>query len=284
MRFRRPFILCALTGMSLLMSGCGRMNAFVMNDLGHRNYKAGNYSAAQRYFQMASFDNPDSADYIHNLATAMRKQGQNAQAETLFRQAINKDPMHQPSYHGLASVLKDQGRAPEAKDVLAMWAETQPYIAEPQIELAWLNRETGNLGESEENLRQALKIEPTNSTALAHLGQVYQDQGRGNEALAMYRRSLYQNWYQPQVQSRVATLGTTGAPGWAPTQTFAAQPGPVIVQQPTATQAVTLMPPIPTGATASSASQPVQLGAPITSADPAHSDERVGLTPVVEAR
>jgi len=69
-----------------------------------------------------------------------------------------------------------------------------------------MNRETGNHSAAEDNLRQALKVEPSNATALAHLGQVYDDQGRSSEAVAMYRRSLYQDWNQHDVKGRVASL------------------------------------------------------------------------------
>ena len=301
---------CAIvTSLASLLAGCGASNGFVHNTMGTRNFKNGNYAEASRYFKMAAADNPRKPAYLHNVASAMWKEGNTAGAEQVYRQVLDLDPMHQPSYHSLAKLLKEQGRVGEAHDLMTAWAETQPYIPEPQIELAWLNREMGNSAASEENLRQALKIDPANSTALAHLGQVYQDQGRSSEAVAMYRRSLYQNWYQPDVKSRVATLGgtTTGmsvsqpatqvaqmpafvggqpvsAGNWTSTcssctasqPTFAAQPtmafGQPVSPQPTFTRT----PPI-----IMHQAQPSLAG--IGNADPAHADQRFSALPTVTA-
>lgn len=204
MRMHGPIlsVLC----LCVLATGCSRSNGFLHNDLGQRAFKKGNNAAAARHFRMAAMDAPHNANYSHNLGVAMLKQGQPGEAEQLFRHALEIDPMHQPSYHSLSSLLKEQNRHGEAQEMLITWAETQPYLAEPHIELAWMNRETGNHAQAEENLRQALRVEPSNATALAHLGQVYDDQGRPSEAVAMYRRSLYQDWNQHDVKGRVATL------------------------------------------------------------------------------
>lgn len=215
--------LCAVT------AGCNRTSGFLHNDLGQRQFKKGNHAEAARYFRMAAADAPDNANYAHNLGVAKLKQAHPAQAEQLFRHALEVNPMHQPSYHSLASLLKDQQRHAEAQSTLAMWSETQPYLAEPHIELAWLSRETGNASAVEHHLRQALKVEPSNATALAHLGQVYDDQGRSSEAVAMYRRSLYQDWNQHGVKSRIASL--TGQPTRHPYPTGARLARPVAVPQ-----------------------------------------------------
>jgi Tfp pilus assembly protein PilF len=275
----------------------------VHNSMGTRNFKQGNYAEASRYFQMAAADNPRKADYLHNVASAMWKQGNESGAEQVYRRSLDIDPMHQPSYHSLAKLLKEQGRIGESQHLMTAWAETQPYIPEPQIELAWLNRETGNHAASEENLRQALQIDPANSTALAHLGQVYQDQGRSSEAVAMYRRSLYQNWYQSDVKSRVATLGGTPAPvpvsqastqfAHAPTfvngQPMTAQnPHPAFANYPPAQPAIVWGQPVQSQPIISQTppiimhqSQPSLAG--IGNADPAHADQRFTALPTVSA-
>lgn len=203
-------LLLSLLCLCFLATGCNRTSGFLHNDLGQRAFKKGNHAEAARHFRMAAADAPHNANYAHNLGVAMLKQGNPGQAEQLFRHALEVDPMHQPSYHSLASLLKEQNRHEEATAMLTEWSETQPYLAEPHVELAWMNRETGNHLAAEQHLRQALRVDPSNATALAHLGQVYDDQGRSGEALAMYRRSLYQDWNQHRVKSRVATL--TGQP------------------------------------------------------------------------
>lgn len=272
MRMHGPIlsVLC----LCVLATGCSRSNGFLHNDLGQRAFKKGNHAAAARHFRMAAMDAPHNANYSHNLGVAMLKQGQSIKAEQLFRHALEIDPMHQPSYHSLASLMKEQNRHGEAQEMLITWAETQPYLAEPHIEMAWMNRETGNHAAAEDNLRQALKVEPSNATALAHLGQVYDDQGRSSEAVAMYRRSLYQDWNQHDVKGRVATLtgqrtrhpypsgAQLAAPQfatlpptqqisppqfvhqtWTPTSAQRLQQAPMIASAPS--QPVTLLPPVP---------------------------------------
>jgi Tfp pilus assembly protein PilF len=304
MFFSRAIACAIVTCLVSTLTGCGASNGFMHNAQGTRNFKNGNYAEARRYFQMASADRPQKSDYLHNLASAMWKQGDPAGAEQVYRQTLDIDPMHQPSYHSLAKLMNEQGRVGEAQNLMTAWADTQPYIPEPQIELAWLNRETGNQAASEENLRQALQIDPSNSTALAHLGQVYQDQGRSGEAVAMYRRSLYQNWYQPDVKSRVATLDGSANP-----QTFAS-PATQFAQTPTFVngQPMIVQNPVPTFANYPPAQSAVAFGQPVQSqpkfdraqpivmhqaqpslagvgnSDPAHADDhRLSVLPTVTA-
>ena len=200
-----------LLGLLLINVGCNAANGWAMNRSGMKQYKRGNYAQARHQFARAIADDPYNPDYRHNLAMALQKQGDATSAERILRHNLTVDAMHQPTYHALAQILTSEGRTGEAQDLIAGWAETQPYVPEANLELAWLQRETGNVAGAEQSLRNALKADPTHPTALAHLGQLYHESGRPDQAAAYYQRSLAAKWDQPEVQSRLATLTEPGS-------------------------------------------------------------------------
>ena len=205
------------------MTGCLSSQGYMVNRAGQTFYDRGNYAQAAMEFQRAVAVDPYNADYVSNLASALKKQGNLPAAEQTWRQALNINPSHQPSYHGLAQMMIENSRQQEASQLLTSWAQAQPYSAEPYLEMAWLNRESGNAAGTQQSLQQALSINPNHPKALASMGQYYQDVGQMAAATTMYQRSLQNNWYQPEVQSRLATLRGFESPEAAMPQTQLAQ-------------------------------------------------------------
>jgi tetratricopeptide (TPR) repeat protein len=191
------------------LSGCYSMNGYVMNASGHGYYDKGNYAMAAREFQTALASSPTNPDYMANLARTRMKMGDSQGAEQLYRQALTVAPAHQPSYHGLADLMLADGRGQQSLQLLNSWAATQPYTAEPHVELAWMQREMGQHDSAARSLQAALQVNPNHSTALAHLGQYYQDSGQAPQAVSLYQKSLRADWNQPEVHSRLASAAET---------------------------------------------------------------------------
>ncbi len=195
-----------ILGLLFFNVGCMGTSGWAMNRSGMRQYSRGHFAHARHRFARAVAHDPCNADYRHNLAMSIQKQGDMVASEKILRHNLTINAMHQPTYHSLAQMMVAQGRAPEAQDLLAGWVATQPYVPEANIEMAWLQKETGDVGGAEQSLQQALKVKPTHPVALAHLGQLYHGTGHPDLAATYYQRSLAANWDQPEVQSRLATL------------------------------------------------------------------------------
>jgi Tfp pilus assembly protein PilF len=275
-------------------TGCNVTNGGFNNHVGTSFYRQGNYTMARDEFQRAAANDPVNADYVHNMAAAMKRQGDIAGSERTYRQAIALDPGHQPSYHGLALLLKEQGRTDEAASLLQGWVDQQPYSSEPYIELAWWKRETGDLTGSEQLLMSALRVKPNDYIATAQLGQLYQDTNQPDRAIAMYRRSLYTRWNQPEVQSRIAQLQRQSAPGGGfstvpvyaparPAQARYGNPAPVIGPgaqfSPDYAPLTGGLPTIPAPAVAG---YPAPYGASLIEGDTAHAGQLNPDTPLVQ--
>jgi Tfp pilus assembly protein PilF len=140
-------LLCSgFSGLLLVSAGCQATNGWAFNNSGKGYYARGNYAMARDEFHRAVIDDSCNPDYRHNLAMAMKRTGDVAGAERVLRANLeNVSAMHQPTYHSLSQLLAEQNRHAEAQDLLQGWAVAQPYIPESHVELAWIQRESGNL-------------------------------------------------------------------------------------------------------------------------------------------
>ncbi|MFO0423252.1 MAG: tetratricopeptide repeat protein, partial [Planctomycetia bacterium] len=104
-------------------------------------------------------------------------------------------------------------RSPEAVAQLEAWSRREPANPNPQIELARIYQEHGDIRQAENHLVDALAIDPSNPRVLVALGQVREILGDNGQALANYSRALSIDGQQPVVAAKVASLGGTTQAG-----------------------------------------------------------------------
>ncbi len=198
-------------------------------------YQQGNYLGAVNHFQQALARQPGNPDCFYNLGATYHQQAKvfgNAAdrqvAEQYYHLCLARNPDHVACQRALAVLLVEDDRGQEAVSNLQQWAASRPGNPQPHIELARLAEEYGDRREAENQLIDALKIDPNNARALVAIGQLREAAGDPAQAVANYTRSLAINPGQPAVSARVAAL-QSGQSGGART---AALPPPTTGQVP----------------------------------------------------
>jgi tetratricopeptide (TPR) repeat protein len=209
-----PILGACLVGCSLLWaSGCGSFAAEGMNAEGVRLFSEARYDDAIQEFHKALNNDPRNADGYYNLAATYHRMGTQTgnkqylqQAEQYYHMCQDHDPDHCQCYRGLAVLLVQQGRSEEAFHLIASWADRQPALAEPKIELARLYQEFGDVQTAKSHLNEAVRVDPHNARALAALGSLHEQLGEQGAALQDYQQSLARDPDQPALAARVAAL------------------------------------------------------------------------------
>jgi len=205
--------LCLTATCLAAAAGCCDFAATAENAEGVRLFQTAHFRDALDQFQVATYNDPGNADCYYNLAATYHRLGrldhqqcELDQAESYYNQSLDRNPNHCDCHRGLAVLLAEEGRTREAFRLLEGWADRQPGLADPRIELARLYDEYGNREAAKEHLLAALTVDPNNPRALAALGKIREDMGDRTQALANYQRSLWHDRFQPGVACRVAAL------------------------------------------------------------------------------
>lgn len=207
------------------LCGCNSLSGNLNNQVGMWNYERGNYPAARGEFSRAVADDPLNPAFHYNLACTAQRLGDSAGATQAYWRAIQLDSSHEPSYHALARLLVEEGRRDEATELISNWVEAQPRSAGAHIEMAWIERENGDLNAAEQSLFRSLAARPNNPIATGQLGELYERMGHSERAAIMYRRSLQADWFQPQIQARLALLESHRGPIEVPNSQYAFNSG-----------------------------------------------------------
>ncbi|MCS7238989.1 MAG: tetratricopeptide repeat protein [Thermoguttaceae bacterium] len=202
----------------VLASACQTPEKPVPLSQGHALYYSGHYERAIDFLEREITFRPSAEGYYLLGASYARLAERRAdpifisRAEQALRACLERDPEHDAAYYELCGLLVRDGRVAEARQLLESWAARSPHRAEPRVQLARLEWLTGNRSAAEDELIEALKLDPKNPRALAALGMIREQAGLLAQAEHNYRQSLRYDPTQPEVASRLARLNPPSSP------------------------------------------------------------------------
>ena len=180
------------------------------------------YARAVSSFETSIRLRPDFLPQYVNLATAYNLQEQNDKAEESLRRALKIDPASEPANLNLGMLLGEMGRISEADEAFRTALKTNPksavaaynlsvIIAKENIEeaiewcrkardlrpdepkygytLAFYLRQDGDVDGAVLTLEQLVRQQVAYPDAYAMLGQIYEERGKIDEAIEVYRKA-----------------------------------------------------------------------------------------------
>ncbi len=187
-------------------------------------FQRGYLDEAEAAFQLASRDDPSSAEALYGIGSVYLNQNKNGAAREVFertlklqasypgtlpdawnnlgviatregryddsiacfQQALKLDPHHLLSLDNLGNAYRMQKRWDEARDVLDRALEVAPQDAEANYSLGMIFAQIADNAKAYEYLQRALKARPVYPEALNNLGVLYLVTERRDDAVAAF--------------------------------------------------------------------------------------------------
>lgn len=194
------------------------------NAQGVRMMNASRTEEALDFFEQAKNANPKNPDAYYNCGAVYHQTAINSERESDFQMAkyyydlcLDLSPNHPQCLRAKAALLCDVGESDEAFRLVEAWVNRQPSSAEPRIELARLYDEHNQLARARDCLNDAVAIDNRNVRAYTALGSVRERMGDRDQAIMAYEHAIALDPYQPNVNTRLASLRYATPPSTAPT-------------------------------------------------------------------
>jgi Flp pilus assembly protein TadD len=170
-------------------------NDFILNITISRLYlQAGRsaeaISAAQQALILAN-DSRMTNIALLTEATAQNAAGDFKSAEISLREILKQTPNHAMALNNLGYFMIERNeRLPEAIELIKQAVEREPNNPTYLDSLGWANFKLGQFTEAEKNLLDADRLAPNSAAIQHHLGDLYQKQGKAEQARSAWRKAL----------------------------------------------------------------------------------------------
>lgn len=150
---------------------------------------AGQFQLAIDLFTRALQRDPVNADLYHNIGETHRQLGDTGKALPAFNRAIELRPNHYEAYRSAADAAITAAERAESANAGEHARELRRIAARYLLNLGQ-KRYDARLGGIEPIFREAVDLDPGNSTALFALGSLLQENSLPSEAVSVLRRSI----------------------------------------------------------------------------------------------
>jgi len=167
--------------------------------LGHYYFYSGDIQKAANEYR-AALAVKETGEAHSVLGMTLLRMESVREAETHFERAIKLKV--EPRDAALAQLAMAQGRlnkVAEAKASIEKAIKLNGNLAAYHAQMALLLLRSGDPAGAEKSCRRALALDPNNGTAYRYLGDVYNSQSKGDDAVGMYEKSLSLEPNQPDV-------------------------------------------------------------------------------------
>lgn len=131
----------------------------------------------------------ETTERMLSMARLMERHGKYEEAGKLYQQVLEKDPKQTLAYHRLGSLAVRRGEHDVALDYFERARKRGKPSAELLNDIGYTQYLKHDLIAAEETLREALRANPSFSSAHNNLGLVLAEQCRDEEAVAEFRKS-----------------------------------------------------------------------------------------------
>ncbi len=149
------------------------------------------YATAVRIARETAKRFPESTEVQFRLASSLERAGSPAEAEKIFLRMLDAKPNDAATLNYLGYMWADRGeKLDRARALLEKAVAREPRNGAYRDSLGWADFRLGNFAAAEKNLMEAQRREPDDSTIEEHLGDLAERQGRVDEAIRHFERSM----------------------------------------------------------------------------------------------
>lgn len=125
------------------------------------------------------------------LASAQNAAGNFRDAEASLREVLKKEPENPTALNNLGYFLVERGeRLTEALNLIKRAVDVEPGNSSFLDSLGWAYFRLNQFAEAEKHLSEAARRNPNSATIQEHLGDVYEKQGKIEQAKTAWRKAL----------------------------------------------------------------------------------------------